>query len=142
MKKIMYLLFMSVVFLIGSVGISGSASATSTSTSIKMNGNFAYGGTAYLTTSEDHLNVYATYKPAPSSYVYVKLTLQRNNNGTWTNIDTKTGTVSADTGKSLNVSFANISNVLNKSHRIKVDIYDGYSSTILMQTAYSKTWTR
>ncbi|MEK5483420.1 MULTISPECIES: hypothetical protein [unclassified Viridibacillus] len=143
MKKIMYLLFMSVVFLIGSVGISGSASAASTSTSIKMNSEFPWGGTANITTSETHLNVNATFEAAYDSHVNVKLTLQRNNNGTWSDVATKSGLArNLFMDKSnLNVSFTNISNVLNKSHRIKVQIYNRTNGNH-MQTAYSKTWVR
>ncbi|WP_027407807.1 hypothetical protein [Anoxybacteroides tepidamans] len=143
-QKLKTLLIAVVLTIIGVVGVSDNASAATTKTAIPMNSNFAYGGTAYVYTSEDYLNVYATYEAAYNSYVYVKLTLQRYTDGAWHDISTKAGYAeySFDTKKNLNVTFSNISNVLEKPHRIKVQIYDGYVTSDLMQTAYSQSWTR
>ncbi|MGR6897471.1 hypothetical protein [Rummeliibacillus sp. BSL5] len=144
MKIIKLFFLVTVVFATLMMSVGETASAAKTSTTIKMNSKFAYGGKAYLTTSENHSKVNATYEAAYDSYVYVKLSLQRYSKGKWKNLGTKSGytTNGFENKKNLNVTFNNISNVTKKSTRIKVKIYNGYNKTQLMQTAYSKKWIR
>lgn len=120
------------------------AEAALGATAIKMNSQFAYGGTAYIHTSQDNYNIYATYEAAMDSYVYVRLTTQVYENGTWRSVETKSGYASKEWGstKNLNVTFSNYSTAGTRTFRIKVAIYNGWSTSQLMQTAYSATWTR
>lgn len=140
MKKLKFILCIITMLLIGFSTVPDSAKAASTSTAIQLQ-NFPMGGTAYIQTSEDHYNVNATFTRAREQFTYVKLTLQRYD-GSWKNIDTKSGYAGNGNGEKVNVTFSNISNVLEKSHRIKVEMYDGWNTSSLMETAYSDTWIR
>ena len=115
-----------------------------TSKAIKLNDNFPYGGTGYLNTSEDYMNVYATWETPYNSYVYARMTLQRYEGGAWKNIETK-GAYAYYTHqgrKHANVQFTNIAKK-NAKMRVKINLHDGNNpSSPSMQTAYGATWTR
>jgi len=115
-----------------------------TSKAIKLNDNFTYPGTGYLNTSEDYLNVYATWETPYNTYVYAKMTLQRYENGAWKNIETKGAYAlySHTQRYHANVQFTNIAKK-NAKMRVKINLHDGWDpSSPSLQTAYGATWTR
>jgi hypothetical protein len=147
MKK---LLLMTMMVLLIAGGFVGTASAASTSKQFT-SCNDLYGCLpAYLITSEDSLNVYASVElqnggmaPASNSGWY-KFELQRYENYVWTTISTKYdyAQVAFDDVENANVTFSNISNVKNVDHRIKLSEYENSGYTGLRQVVYSYYWNR
>ncbi|MCY7999569.1 hypothetical protein MOF05_22420 [Bacillus haynesii] len=99
---------------------------------------------SYIHTSDNYKNVYATIELGSRSHVwnsaaYCKLYLQRYTKGSWKTIDSASGY--AETGKKLNVTFSNIAKK-SASTRVKVNLYNNWKHSELMQTVYSSKWTR
>ncbi|MEV5114711.1 hypothetical protein [Peribacillus frigoritolerans] len=144
MKKFKKLILAAAVVILAIVGVSTPASAALGSTAVKMDSSFAYGGTAYIHTSQDGSNIYSTYEAAYDSYVYVKLSVQVYESGTWRTVETKSGYARKAWGENqkFNATFYNYSTAGTRTFRIRASIYDWYDTSYLMQTAYSATWTR
>ncbi|AQY55096.1 hypothetical protein [Geobacillus phage TP-84] len=100
--------------------------------------------TSYIHTSEDYMNVYVTVELGRvgtwETEAWCKLALQRYENGAWKTIATAQGY--AATGQNLNRTFSNISNVMEKPMRVKVDLYANSSYSDYVQTVYTKQWIR
>ena len=100
--------------------------------------------TSYIFTSEDYYNVYVTVQLGRvgtwETCSWVKLYLQRYENGAWKNIDSAQGYVETD--RNLNRTFTNISNVKEKPTRVKAVFYSDSAYTDYNQTVYTQQWIR
>lgn len=117
------------------------AEAASTSTSFTLNSNWFYGGTGYLTTSEDNANIYATADLPYMNQAYVKFTVEKvNSYEAWVAVETKNGGLVTDTRNS-NVTFYNYGH--NGTYlRVVARFYSYSNYTGLTQTVYGKMWQR
>lgn len=115
-----------------------------TTTPVNMDDVLPWGGTGYLITDEDYMNVYATWETPHNSYLYAKMTLQRYEDGAWKNVETKGAYACYDYDgrKHANVQFTNIAKK-NAKMRVKISLHDGNNpSSPAIKVAYGNTWVR
>lgn len=115
----------------------------STSDSFKLNDNFLYQETVYLTTSQDNYNIYATFKSSFNCNVNVKFAVQEvNSNEAWVTIETINGG-NAVGGGSRSVQFTNYSTAGTRYLRVVAYLYDGWTGyTDLVQTCAGSMFIR
>ncbi len=143
LKKLFTVLMIAAIAIVGATaGVPGQkAEAATTGKSFTYN-SYLYGSTpGYIATNEDYYSVYASIEmgypsgaTSPTQKVQDSVTmyLQRYVSGSWTTIDSVSGTVTS--GSTLNRTYSNIAKK-STSMRVKAVFGSG-------QVVYSNTWVR
>lgn len=99
-------------------------------------------GYAYLSTSEDSSNIYASVEVPYDTYVKVVFTTQRYYSGAWHSIESKTDYAKYAWGShyNANVQFSGYA-YKGQSTRVRAKIYDPWSGSYTC-TVYSPSWVR
>ncbi|MCY8986330.1 hypothetical protein [Bacillus atrophaeus] len=145
MKKLMMVMFVSVLAVTGAFCFGGTDKAKATNAGCK---SFIFpsgvgNATSYVCASDNNYSVNGTVQMGRvgtwETVAYTKLYLQRKVDGKWKTIDTAKG--KASTSSKLNRTFSNIAKK-KASMRIKAVMYSNSNYTGKLKTAYSNTWKR